>query len=122
MNGIDIQGRGPGEWHMGAGYTLSWDIITWLEQNPMEEFRKWDEDQMIGAMLKKGKKGLNFVDLGDKVIDEPTSEGGWRRDYGDDVILVHRLKNVHLFGTAIDFFWGKNKNKEKESRKQATTK
>ena len=105
---------------MGAGYTLSWDIVTWLEKNPMEEFRNWDEDQMIGAMMKEGNRGLNFVDLGDKVMDEPTTTNtGWSREYGDDVILVHRLKNIHLFGTAIDFFWGKNKDQDQD---QETTK
>ena len=114
---IDTQGRGPGDWHMGAGYTLSWDLVLWLKENPMPEFRKWDEDQMIGAMLRKGEKGKNFIDLGDKVIDEPTSSGGWRRDYGDDVILVHRLKNIHLWGTAIDFFWRKDKNKNSGEQK-----
>jgi hypothetical protein len=99
---------------MGAGYTLSWDLVTWLGENRMEEYMHWDEDQAIGAMLRAGGKGKMWVDLGKQVMDEPhTKNTGWEREYGPDVILVHRLKNVHLLGEAIEYFLGKTGQKSK---------
>jgi|ERR1700726_3642073 hypothetical protein len=97
---------------MGAGYTLSWDLTLWLRDNKMDQFLNWNEDQAIGEMLHAGNKGKNFVDLGKQVMDEPSDkESGWYREYGDDVIIVHRLKDLHLFGKAIDFFLGKHRQK-----------
>ena len=97
---------------MGAGYTLSWDLVTWLGSNRMEQFMHWNEDQAIGEMLRAGGKTAlkNFVDLGEQVMDEPSNKASaWYREYGPDVIIVHRLKDVHLLGQAIEYFLGKAK-------------
>jgi len=72
----------------------------------------WNEDQAIGEMLRAGGYTAlkNFVDLGRQVMDEPSDkQSAWYREYGPDVIIVHRLKNVHLLGHAIEYFLGKAK-------------
>src|SRR5579862_9550320 len=103
------QGRGHSFWHMGAGYILSWDLVTWLRDNPNDQFMNWNEDQGIGEMLNAGGKGKNHVNLGDQVMDHPSNKDtGWYREYGEDVILVHRLKDVHLQGDAIEYFLGRD--------------
>lgn len=97
---------------MGAGYTLSWDLVTWLGTNRMEQFMLWNEDQAIGEMLRAGGKTSlkNFIDLGTQVMDEPSDkESGWYREYGPDVIIVHRLKDVYSMGKATEYFLGKEK-------------
>lgn len=97
---------------MGAGYILSWDLVTWLGKNRIDEFMNWNEDQGIGEMLKAGDKGKNFVNLGQQVMDHPSIKDSlWYREYGEDVILVHRLKNVHLQGDAIEYFLGRDRAK-----------
>jgi hypothetical protein len=94
---------------MGAGYILSWDLVTWLRDNPNDQFMNWNEDQGIGEMLNAGGKGKNHVNLGDQVMDHPSNKDtGWYREYGEDVILVHRLKDVHLQGDAIEYFLGRD--------------
>lgn len=109
MGFSDFQGRGTEYWHMGAGYILSWDLVVWLSHHRHEDFLTLPEDQGIGEMLRAGRKGRgNFINLGSQVMDHPSdNEGGdWAREYGQDVILVHRLKNVHLQGDAIEYFLG----------------
>jgi len=93
---------------MGVGYVLSWDLVLYLSENPHEEFMHWNEDQAIGEMLHAGGKGTtNFVRLGREVMDPPGEvQTLWSRDLGEDVIMVHRLKNVFLFGEVIDYYFG----------------
>jgi hypothetical protein len=92
---------------MGAGYILSWDVVTWLGENRNEDYMHWNEDQAIGAMLQAGGKGKNFINLKEQVMDHPSNKGsGWDREYGPDVILVHQLKTVQLMGDAIQYFLG----------------
>jgi len=99
-----------GHWHMGAGYVLSWDLLTWLRDNRMEQFMHWNEDQAVGEMLRAGGRGKNFVNLREQVMDHPSvKDTDWSREYGDDVILVHRLKNVNLQGDAIEYFLGRHR-------------
>src|SRR5947207_3495583 len=93
---------------MGAGYVLSWDLVTWLRNNPNERWRRSNEDQAIGEMLREGDKGHNFVNLKEQVMDNPSYKASdWYREYGDDVILVHQLKNIQLQADAIEYFLGK---------------
>jgi hypothetical protein len=102
---------------MGAGYLLSWDLVQYLGENRMEQFMHWNEDQSIGEMLRAGGRGKNFVNLREQVMDHPSiKDTPWSREYGDDVILVHRLKDVHLQGDAINFMLGKDKQKEPEEQ------
>jgi hypothetical protein len=92
---------------MGAGYLLSWDLITWLANDGNRDYTNWNEDQGIGEMLQEGGKGANFVDLGRQVMDHPSErDTNWYREYGPDVILVHRLKNIFLQADAIEYFLG----------------
>ncbi len=77
-----------------------------------------NEGQAIGEMLRAGgKTGLkNFVDLEKQVMDEPSNkESVWSREYGPDVILVHRFKNVHLLGQAIEYVLGMGKTRGKNA-------
>jgi len=96
---------------MGAGYLLSWDLVCWLRDNPNDDWMTWNEDQAIGEMLQSGGKGHNFINLKEQVMDHPAGqETDWTRPFGDDVILVHRLKDVWLQGDAIEYFFGNPKN------------
>jgi hypothetical protein len=77
----------------------------------MEQFIHFNEDQGIGEMLRAGGKGRNFVNLKHQVMDHPSNKDSeWYREYGDDVILVHQLKSVHLQGDAIEFFLGREED------------
>jgi hypothetical protein len=96
---------------MGAGYTLSWDLVIWLGQN-RNDYNKnvGGEDHAIGEMLRSGEKGKIFVKLEKQVIDHPsTGPTDWTREYGEDVILVHQLKDYHLQGDAIEYFLGEGR-------------
>ena len=77
----------------------------------------WAEDQAIGEMLRAGGKTdlKNFIDLGIQVMDEPSDkDSAWYREYGPDVILVHRLKDMYLLGHAIEYFLGKGERGEEK--------
>jgi len=95
---------------MGAGYTVSWDLVLWLGQHKDSYVvGVGGEDYAIGALLHTGDKGKNFVNLGWQVMDHPSCGEvgvGWCRKYGEDVIIVHQLKNYHLQGDAIEYFLG----------------
>jgi hypothetical protein len=91
---------------MGAGYILSWNLVRWLEKDGNRAYMNWNEDQGVGEMLQEGKLPLNFVDLGEQVMDHPSEHTSWQREYGPDVIIVHRLKNVFLQADAIEYFFG----------------
>ena len=95
---------------MGAGYLLSWDLVRWLDQEGDLQYITWNEDQGIGQMLSEGGKPDNFVDLGQQVMDHPSEDTAWHREYGPDVILVHRLKDVYLQADAIEYFLGEGAN------------
>ena len=94
---------------MGAGYTLSWDLVTWLGDNRAiaESYMHWPEDQAIGEILHVAGRGLNRINLGTQMMDHPADElTDWTREFGEDVILVHRLKSVQLQGDAIEYYLG----------------
>jgi len=93
-------------------------LVTWLEKNRNEEFIDCPEDRAIGEMLRSGGRGKIFVNLGMQVMDHPAQETtDWSRDFGDDVILVHRLKTVNLQGDAIEYFLGDgHSNNHKEEK------
>jgi len=100
---------------MGAGYTLSWDLVTWLgnNRNDASAYMDWPEDQAIGEMLHVGGRGTNSVNLGMQMMDHPSDDlTSWTREFGDDVILVHRLKSVFLQGDAIEYFLGDGRSRE----------
>jgi hypothetical protein len=99
---------------MGAGYTLSWDLVTWLgnNRNIANEFMNWSEDQAIGEILHAGGRGTNNVNLGIQMMDHPSDDpSDWTREFGEDVILVHRLKNIFLRGDAIEYFLGDGRSR-----------
>jgi hypothetical protein len=101
---------------MGAGYILSWDLVRWIEASKDDHpyYIQWPEDQAIGEMLRAGDRGHNFVNLKEQVMDHPAGDWtDWTREFGDDVILVHRLKDVPTKGDAIGFFLG-----SKEGRRE----
>lgn len=95
---------------MGAGYLLSWDLVAWLRDNPTiyEQFNGGAEDKTISQTLRAGGKGLNFVKLGEQVMDHPQMpHTSWTRPLGEDVIVVHQLKTLWLKGDTIDYFLGR---------------
>jgi hypothetical protein len=96
---------------MGAGYILSWDLVKWVAESRNGYFLQWPEDQAVGELLFSGGKGKNFIDLGQQVMDHPSVMGtDWSRDYGQDVILVHRLKDISKLGDSIEYFLGDGAN------------
>jgi len=102
---------------MGAGYTLSWDLVTWLGDNRdiAATYMDWPEDQAIGEILHVAGRGSNNINLGMQMMDHPSDElTSWTREFGEDVILVHRLKNVHLQGDAIEYFLGDERVRTEE--------
>ena len=96
---------------MGAGYILSWDLVTWLAVNRNDYYyNQWGEDQAVGEALRDGGKGSNFVNLGEQVMDHPWDKDSyWYREFGDDVILVHQLKGPWLKGDAIEYSFGRGR-------------
>ena len=77
----------------------------------------WPEDQAIGEMLHVGGKGTNNVNLGMQMMDHPSDERtSWTREFGEDVILVHRLKSVFLQGDAIEYFLGDGRSRGQTGR------
>ena len=106
---------------MGAGYILSWDLVTWLGQNTNGYYsQNWGEDQAVGEALRDGGKGLNFVNLGNQVMDHPSDRhSDWYREFGNDVILVHQLKGLWLKGDAIDYFFRRGRQQNRDSSHNA---
>ena len=97
----------------GAGYILSWDIVTWLAEN--RENLSWflkieiHEDQTIAQMLRTHKdvhKWWTELDY-DEYNDYPGTQ-----KYGPPVamtkkmILVHKMKTPELLAHAIACFTG----------------
>lgn len=94
----------------GAGYVLSWDLVTWLSEHrdELQPFMRTMEDKAISEMLKWGGKAeQSFISITDEYMDHPSLQRtDWTRELGPDVILVHGLKTPQLLGDVIQYFLG----------------
>ena len=94
----------------GPGYILSWDLVTWLTKHraDVEEYIYSAEDWAISEMLKSGGKAeQSWFGVEKEYMDHPSLPlTDWSREFGPDVILVHGLKTVELWGDTMDYFLG----------------
>lgn len=92
----------------GPGYVLSWDLVTWLSNNraDLEQYINDPEDWSISEMMQWGGRAeQSWISVEEEYMDHPSlPETPWTRKFGHDVILVHGLKTVELWGDTLDYF------------------
>lgn len=82
----------------GAGYVLSWDLVTYLANDKWcEQNKEFQEDALIASCIAPLGYGLTAHSNVNDIYDDPQAGTEWAHAYTPSTLFIHQLKRNDRF-------------------------